>query len=1059
MKDSIEQKHKLIAWFAHNSVFANVLLFTILGFGIWTALSVRKEAFPSFAAKSVNIEIPFRGGTPEDVERGVVLKIEESLESIQGIEHIRSTSTESKASIIIEAEEDYDLSKLLDDVKIKVDAIPTLPEQAEKPIISERTKQNSVIWIEIHGNANEEVLKETARTLRDELLLQPSISIVNTSGARDYEISIEVSEDKLRTYGLTFEEVSSAVKANSIDLSGGVIRSNRGDISLRTRSQAYNTNDFSSIPLRTTREGTRIYLRDVASIRDGFVDQEFLAKFEDSPTVSLNIVNEGSDDILKARAAANDIVEKYLGSDKLAEGVSLTVWSDESKVIRARLMLLAKNGLLGVGLVILCLTMFLNLRLAFWVSLGIPISLAGAVILFPLPGVDVSINVLTSFAFILVLGIVVDDAIVIGESVYAEKEKQLDCNTGNAPFRATVRGVSKVIIPAVFGVLTTIAAFYPLTQVTGRMGNAFGQIATGVIFCLIFSLIESKLILPAHLAHLDVHKKPRNPVSRAWARFQGTIASSLKWFIKNIYQQSLKWLIPHRYSVTAAFMAVFVIVLFLIPSNRLRFVFFPDIQRDSASAILELEEGLPVSYLHEQARFIAQSARDTGREFEVKTGHNPFKHVQVHAKSNSLASIAVELTPSENRTIDTNKIVNTWRKKVSGIAGAKSLTFSGKAGPPGGALDIQLQSQDLDSLKIAAEELKAELSTYSGVFDVQDTFSSGRPEIQVAITPEGEASGFAKRDLAMNLRDAFYGREAQRIQRGRDEVKVMVRYPIKDRNSLDTMRDMRVRNADGTTMPFGIIADTQYGQGLSKIERYDGNRIVSVKGEVDKNVTSSDKVLAKLQKEYFPELLKKHPNITFNLSGEAEQRGKSMKSLLVGFGVSILLIYILLAIPLKSYGKPLFIMSVIPFGIIGALLGHYMVGIPVSILSIFGILALSGVVVNDSLVLVHRVDDLRPDFSSLEETIHQAGGERFRAILLTSVTTFVGLAPLLAETEVQAQFLKPMAVSLGFGVLFATIITLILLPMQLLIARDIKRAYIHSFGSWKKLFNITSESK
>lgn len=1059
MKDQIEQDHKIIAWFAHNSVVANVLLFAILGFGIWTALTVRKEAFPSFDAKSVNIEVPFRGGTPEDVERGVVLKIEESLENVDGIEHINSTSRESGATIVVQAYEDYNLSKLLDDVKIKVDAIPTLPEQAEKPIISERKRENSVIWVEVHGDAREDVLKETARELRDDLLLQDSISTVNTSGARDYEISIEVSEDKLRSYGLTFEEVSQAVSANSIDLSGGVIRSNRGDISLRTRSQAYNTNDFASIPLRTTSEGTRIYLRDVATVRDGFVDQEYLSDFEGSPTVSLNIVNEGSDDILKARRQADEVVQHYLDAGKLPEGVELTLWSDESKVIRARLMLLAKNGILGVLLVILSLTLFLNLRLAFWVSLGIPISLAGAVILFPLPGVDISINVLTSFAFILVLGIVVDDAIVIGESVFAEKEKQSDCTTGNAPFHATVRGVSRVIVPAVFGVLTTIAAFYPLTQVTGRMGNVFGQIALGVIFCLIFSLIESKLILPAHLAHLDVHKKPRNPISRAWARFQGRISSSLKWFIKNIYQRCLQWLIPHRYSVTATFIAIFIVVAALLPSNRLRFVFFPDIQRDSASAILELEEGLPVSYLHEQARLIANAAHTTGREFESETGHNPFKHVQVHAKSNTLATIAVELTPSESRTIATNDIVNTWRKKVAGIAGAKSLTFSGKAGPPGGALDIQLQSDNLESLKAAAEKLKVELSSYNGVFDVQDTFSSGRPEIQVEVTPEGEAAGFAKRDLATNLRDAFYGREAQRVQRGRDEVKVMVRYPIEDRGSIDTMRDMRVRSADGTTIPFGIVAESTYGQGLSKIERYDGKRIVSVKGDVNKNVTSSDEVLSKLQKDYFPELLKQHPDINFNLSGEAEQRGKSMKSLIQGFGVSILLIYILLAIPLKSYAKPLFIMSVIPFGIIGALLGHFLVGIPVSILSIFGILALSGVVVNDSLVLVHRVDDLRSQYDNLEDTIYQAGGERFRAILLTSVTTFVGLAPLLTETEVQAQFLKPMAVSLGFGVLFATFITLILLPMQLLIARDIRRAFAHSAGSWKSLFQKnTTES-
>ena len=1053
MSDSIEKKHKFIAWFAHNSVVANVLLITILGLGIWTALNVRKEAFPSFGAESVKIEVPFLGGTPEDVERGVVLKIEESLESVEGIEHIRSVSSETGAVITVEAEEDYPLTKLLDDVKIKVDAIPTFPEQAEKPIISELQRTNNVLWIEVHGDAPEATLKETARKLRDELLLLPEISTVTTSGSRDYEISIEVSEDKLRAYGLTFEEVAKAVSANSIDLSGGVIRSNRGDISLRTRSQAYHTSDFAKIPLRTTQDGTRIYLRDVANIRDGFVDQEYLSRFENSPTVSLNIVNLGNDDIIKASKAASKLIEKFRNSGELPEGVSITTWSDETKVINARLRLLARNGLLGVALVILTLTLFLNLRLAFWVSLGIPTALAGAVLVFPMPGIDLSINLITSFAFILVLGIVVDDAIVIGESVYAEKEKQKDCNKGNAPFRATVRGVSRVIVPAVFGVLTTIAAFLPLTQVTGRMGNVFGQMAVAVILCLIFSLIESKLILPAHLAHIDVHQQPKNRISKAWKNFQGRISSGLLWFVAKIYQPALRWLMPHRYGVTAVFFAILIIVVGLLPSKRLRFVFFPDIQRDNASAILELEEGLPVTYLHEQAKRIAQAARETGLEFEKKTGHNPIVHVQVHASTNTKAVVAIELTPSESRTTSSSAIVNAWRQKVKGIPGAKSLTFSGKAGPPGGALDIQLQSEDLHTLQIAAAQLRDELATYNGVFDVQDTFHSGRPEIQVEVTPEGEAAGFAKRDLAVNVRDAFYGREAQRVQRGRDEVKVMVRYPIEHRNSIDTLRNMRVRSADGqTVVPFGIVANTKYGQGLSQIERYDGKRIVSVKGEIDKSVTSSEEVINKLKSDFFPEMHKNYPGITVNLSGESEQRQKSMKSLIRGFGISIILIYVLLAIPLKAYIKPIFIMSVIPFGIIGALLGHFIIGIPVSILSLFGILALSGVVVNDSLVLVHRIDELRPSYPTLEDTIFHAGGQRFRPILLTSITTFVGLVPLLAETEVQAQFLKPMAVSLGFGVLFATIITLVLLPMLLLIARDIKHAFIRSAQAWKQLF-------
>ncbi|MBK1791773.1 efflux RND transporter permease subunit [Persicirhabdus sediminis] len=1056
MKNNDPELKGFTAWFAQNSVVANILMLAILAWGGFTLATVRKEVFPSFVAETVTVEVPFQGGTPEDVEKGVSIKIEESLESVQGIDHISSKSTESGSTVTIDALENYPLKTLLDDVKIQVDAISSFPEQAEKPIIAERKRDHSVMWVEIHGPAGEAELKEIARNLRDQLLMQDGISRVDTSGTRDYEISIEPSEDKLRAYNLTFDEVADAVSQNSFDLGAGVIRSKRGEISLRTRSQAYNTNDFATIPLRTNNDGTRIYLRDVADIRDGFVDQEALSRFNGDPTASLQIITEGNDDIIVASDQAKALLEEYRKTASLPEGVQITAWSDESRTIKGRLSLLANNGILGILLVLVVLMLFLNFRLAFWVALGIPISLAGALALFPLDMFDLSLNQLTSFAFIIVLGIVVDDAIVIGESVYSEKEKQKDCNKGLAPLRGTVRGVNKVIVPAIFGVLTTIAAFLPLTTVSGRMGNVFGTIATAVIFCLIFSVVESKLILPAHLAHIDVHKKPTNFISKLWVRFQKKIAGGLAWVIRKIYQPTLRFLMKGRYMVTAAFIAVFILVASLLPSGQLRFVFFPDILRDNMSANLELEEGLPVSYLHEQSEAIGKAILEVGEDFEKSTGHNPVTGVQISASSDTKSSVAVELSPSEMRTTGTDEIVNAWRSKVKGIAGAKGLTFSGKAGPPGDSLVIQLRSDDLDALQVAANDLKEVIKTYPGVEDVQDTFSAGKPEITIDVTPEGEAAGFAQRDLTTNIRDGFFGREAQRIQRGRDEVKVMVRYPIEDRENIETMRDMRVRSADGRAMPFGLIASTEYGEGLAEIERYDNQRIVSVKGEIDKAVTSDEVILKRLQDEYFDEFLSTHPLVSINLSGEAEQREKSMRSLQIGFIVSLVLIYILLAIPLKAYVKPLAIMSVIPFGIIGALLGHYIVGIPVSILSMFGILALSGVVVNDSLVFIHRIDDLAGDYDKEEDSIVQAGGERFRAIMLTSITTFVGLAPLLLETAVQAQFLKPMAVSLGFGVLFATLITLYLLPMLLLIGRDIRVLYQNSWLDIKSLMQKKS---
>lgn len=1045
-------KHPIITWFASNPVVANILMISILAWGVFTLVRMRKEAFPSFDAESVTITVPFRGGTPEDVERGVAIKIEEALVDVKGIDHISSVSTESSARITVESKEGYPLKKLLDDVKIQVDAIPSFPEQAENPVVTENERLNTILRVHVHGEVPEAVLKEAARDLRDELFKLEGVSLIETSGTREYEVSIEVSEEKLRFYNLTFQEVADAVRGNSLDLSGGVVRSERGEIAVRSRSQAYVAEDFARLPLRTNAEGVRLYLRDVAEVRDAFVDQEVLARFNGEPAVGLEVQTTGEGDIIKTADMVAEFIKSYPESTNLADGISLTGWDDGATPIRARLGLLSKNGLTGMLLVLGVLAFFLNLRLAIWVALGIPISIAGALSLFPF--FDISLNQLTAFAFIVVLGIIVDDAIVIAESIYSSKEEDPD----EDEIKTTVRGVSRVFVPAAFGVLTTIAAFYPLTSVSGRLGNVFGQIATAVIFCLIFSLVESKIILPSHLAHIKVNKKPRFFLAKIWGKVQGFVVRSLDLFTCKVYQPVLRFLIPFRYLTLGGFVAVLIVVVGLIPSGKLRFVFFPDIFRDSISANLELEQGLPVSYLHENAEKIAQGLRDAVVELEEKSGDKILKHLSVNASSNTKAAIAAELTVSEERAISTADVVKAWRKKIRAIPGAKAVTFSGTAGPSGRGLEIQLVSQDLDSLQGAATALKAQVASYQGIYDISDTFDSGQPEIEVAVSPAGQAAGFSKQDLAQGVRSAFFGIESQRVQRGRDEVKVMVRYPLEERESLESLREMRVRDSTGTAIPFSLVADTEYGESLASIERYDFNRIVSVKGEVDKSITSGEEVLALLKEDYFPGFLAEFPEVSISLEGDAEQRAKSMASLRRGFLFSAILIYILLAIPLKSYVRPFVIMSVIPFGIIGALLGHFIIGIPVSILSVFGILALSGIVVNDSLVLTFRVNELVVAFpdTSYAENIVRAGRERFRAILLTTLTTFVGLIPLVFESSVQAQFLKPMAVSVGFGVLFATVITLLLLPMLLMILRDIKMRFSKSFEAWKTLSQVFS---
>ncbi|MGJ8695646.1 MAG: efflux RND transporter permease subunit [Verrucomicrobiaceae bacterium] len=1033
------KKHPFISWFAANPVVANILMYSILAAGIFTAFNVRKEGFPSFEANSVTVRVPIRGGTPEDVERGIAIRIEESLQTVDGVHHISSVSNENSATVTIEAKENYPIRKLLDDVKVQVDAIQAFPEQAEKPVITENKRQRQVLWIELYGDAPEAVRKEEARRLRDALLRQPAISQVETFGARDYEISIEPSEDKLRQFDLTFAEVAQAVSNNSLDLGGGVVRADSGDISLRSKDQAYRKRDFEEIPLRTNPDGTRILLRDVAGVRDAFIDQKTLNRFRGQPTTSLKITTEGNDDLIEASDQGKQVVEEYRD---LPNGLHLASWLDGSTDIRDRLALLGRNGILGVLLVLGILMLFLNLRLAFWVAIGIPVSLAGAVTLFPIPGLDMSVNLISAFGFLVVLGIVVDDAIVIGESIFSEKQNAPLTTDPDSHLRTTVVGVSKVVVPATFGVVTTIAAFLPLTQVSGNMGNVFGQIATTVVFCLAFSLLESKIILPAHLAHINVHREPKNPVSRSWARFQKAINDLLNSFIERVYLPVIRFLIPWRYATLATFVAIFIVVVGLFPSGKIRFVFFPSVFNDYASVYLVLEQGQSVDYLHQQAGRIAAATENLGRKYQDEFNHNPFKDVQISASTNEAAAINAELTRSTERDfLPAEVIIRDWRKAIGSVAGARSLSFRATAGPPGGDFQVNLESENLEELKVAAEELKKVIETFPGVFDVNDSFNSGRPEIRYSITPEGQAANLTKRDLAVGVRDAFYGREAQRVQRGREEVRVMVRYPLDQRSSLETLRNMRIRKGDGSTIPFSVVADTEYSASLASIERFDNKRVVTVSASIDKATSSPGDVNARLAREFYPGMNARHPGISVGQSGQVEERARSMKSLVTGFIFSIVFIYVLIAIPLRSYLQPLIIMTVIPFGVIGAILGHFVMGIPVSILSLFGVLALSGVVVNDSLVLVCHINELRKSQGlTLNQACRRAGADRFRAILLTSLTTFFGLAPLLLEKEVQAQFLKPMAASLAFGILFATIITLFLLPILLLIFRDIRNA-------------------
>lgn len=1042
------KKHPYIAWFADNSVVANILMSLIIVAGIATAFSIRKEAFPPFSAESVDITTVVRGGTPENVERGITTKIEEALQSVKGVEHIRSSSTENSSKVTVEAKEGYDINRLFNDIKIEVDAISTLPEQAESPKLTMHENTPGAAWVEIYGNLTQGERNELARTLKDDLLSHKNISLVTIYGKRDYEISIEPSEEKLRAYNLTFNEVANTIAKNSLDLGAGNILSKRGNISLQSRNQSYVKKDFEHIVLRTEKDGTRIFLKDVASIRDAFIDQQYLNTFNGYPTISLQISTQGDDDIIKAVKATKEVVQRF--KKNLPPGASITVWNDGSTSIRDRLRLLINNGLLGILLVLANLMLFLNFRLAFWVAAGIPICLCGTLACFIIPGIDLTLNLISAFGFLVVLGILVDDAIVIGESIFDEKQKVEHSNEGKTALITTVRGVSKVVTPATFGVITTIATFAPLTMISGRMGNVLGQMALVIVICLIFSLIESKIILPSHLCHLNVHQQPTNAFSRGWVRFQGIFICALSFIIRRVYTPLLHLAMQWRYVTLSLFLMLFITVIALFPAGQLRFVFFPNIYIDNITANLELEEGLSVNYLHACSQRISQSAIQLGKSYKKRYNHNPFIGIQIASSSDNASSIVIELSPSSQRDfLPTEKIIADWRKAIGPIAGTKSFMLAARAGPPNGDISIQLASNNNQTLIEASNILKKALATQIGTSEIEDSFDAGKPEIVYEITPQGQAAGFNRSDLSTSIRSAFYGIEAQRIQRGRDEVRVMVRYPKKERENIETLREMRVRKADGSTLPFSSIASTHYSASPSSIAHYDNNRIIRVEATVDKAITSPDDIMQKLRESVFPQLQERFNDLKIIEGGEAEQRGKSESSLKIACLISLLLLYVLIAIPLKSYGQPLMIMSVIPFGLIGAFVGHYLMGIPVSMLSLFGLLALSGVVVNDSLVLVCAVNDARTAGLDLYTAAFQSAISRFRAILLTSMTTFLGLAPLLLETETQAQFLKPMAASLAFGILFTTFVTLFLLPCLFIIVQEIKELF----------WNISKEKK
>ena len=1032
----------LIDWFAKNPVAANLLMIFLIVSGLFATASIKQEVFPEFSLDMVSIEVPYLGAAPEEVESAVAVRVEEAIQGLDGIKQITSTSSEGMASVSVELELGADPRKVVDDIKTNVDAITTFPIEAEKPIIRELTTRRQVVDVAVSGATDELTLKRVAERVRDELAALPEITQVEVIGARPYEIAIEVSEVALRRHGLQFDDVAAAVRRSSLDLPGGSVRADGGEILLRTIGQAYRGEEYEDLTLLTGPDGTRLRLADVASVIDGFAETDQSARFDVNPAVVVSVFRTGAQGAIDVAAAVQDYVDNAQAS--LPEGLELTVWQDQAKMLENRLSLLVSNGLTGFVLVFISLALFLDLRLAFWTSLGIPVSFLGALWLMPLA--DVSINVMSLFAFILVLGIVVDDAIVVSENIHTHQERH------SQGLRGAIEGAREISTPIIFAVLTSIAAFLPMMFVPGPMGKIFLVIPLIVIPCLFFSLVESLAILPSHLSHLSPPKR-RGP----WQRFQGLFTSGLAWVIQQLYRPALEVAIRWRYLTVSVGSAMLIVTVGMILGGYITFVFFPSIEADFMSASVTLPQGSTAEATSQAVARIEAGAERLRREVLAETGQDMFTHAFAavgsqpsrgrgpmgsvgEASAANVGEVTIELMPAEERSLTSEALGNRWRELTGLIPEAVEVSFSATIMNPGEDVNVQLVGPDINVLREAAAAIRRRLAEFTGVYEISDSFRDGKREMRLGIQPSAETLGLTLQDLGRQVRQAFYGEEAQRIQRGRDDIRVMVRYPEDERRSLGNLEGMRIRVPGGGEVPFRDVALVESGRGFSSIRRVDRNRAVSVTAAIDSSVTTSGAVTAALQQTILPDVLPAFAGVTYSFEGIQAEQADSVGGLVRGFVVAVLMIFALLAIPLRSYVQPIIIMSAIPFGLVGAIWGHIVMGLDVTLFSMFGLVALTGVVVNDSLVMVDFINRKRAQHTDLQSAVREAGIARFRPILLTSLTTFAGLAPLMANKSFEAAFLVPMAVSLAFGVLFATFITLALVPIAYLILDDFTRA-------------------
>ena len=1037
----------LIRWFVNNKVVSNLLMILIIITGATTIPMLKMEVFPEIDLNIINVSAVYPGATPSDVEEAICIKIEERLQGLDGVKKITSNASENVGSVNVEIISGEDPNDLLDRIKAEVDAIDTFPDNVEKPICRKIAGANPVISVAVHGDLDDNSLNKLTEDIKDEIDGLPEVTLTSIVADLENEIKINIKESSLRKYNLSFQNIARSIREWSLNMPSGSIETEDGEILIRSNSQGYTIADFAKIPLIINPNGSIVYLDDISDITDTFSDKfEMDFQFNGDKANLITVFRVGNQNALDVSAAVKGYV--FNKNLELPSTVRVTAWDDEARILSGRIETIVRNAQQGLILVIIVLALFLKPKLAFWVSLGIPISFMGGFWLFgPL---DLSINMLSLFTFILVLGIVVDDAIVVGENIALFKER------GMNSVDAAVKGAMQVATPVFFAVLTTMVTFSPMLAVEGDIGGIWRIFPLVVISVLVWSLIESLTILPAHLAHSS-DDEPKNQillfVSNKWNSMQEKIVSGLYYVTHRVYKPILLKAVNKPFSALSFAAGIFVLTIGIMLSGILKFSFFPAVEDDLAIATIEYPSGTPLEVTREGYNKLEEAATvlesQLKEEFSdqsiirnrlstigylpmlTKTSRGPGNLDALFVGPN-MAEVALELAPSENRTISTEEVVRKWRNIMPNLPGVKEISFKSDLFSAGDPINIQLSSKYMDDLISAKDELKTQLVRFPGVFDVSDTYNVGKEEISINLLPAAKSYGVSMLMVASQVRQAFYGLEVQTVQRGRNELKVMLQYPQNDRSSISDLENMMILTPTGSTIPVRQIARLEIGEGLASIERKNRKRSINVTADVDLSITNGNEVIATVMSSIMPKILQKYNSVAYSLEGEQQEQGDNLRSLGKNFLLAMIVVYMLLAIPFKSYFQPLVVMSSIPFGITGAVLGHIFLGLNLSVLSMMGIVALTGVVVNDSLVMVDFINRYRSEGNSIKNAVLEAGPRRFRPIFLTSLTTFVGLIPLILEKSTQAKFMIPMAVSLSFGVLFATAITLLLVPVSYL---------------------------